>query len=124
MTYVVLEFPVEIRFPDGSPSGNCRGWIPGDEPVPGMVGARVRVVGRTEDPREVERLIEEGRCVAARRLFDALAGLEMVGLDPGRVRPRVWEHIRHCADCTVRYQEVLAEILSDGGECEQSSALG
>lgn len=33
MSFVVVEFPDEVRYPDGRPSGSRRGWFPADDPA-------------------------------------------------------------------------------------------
>lgn len=33
MSFVVVEFPAEIRYPDGRPSGSRRGWFSADDPA-------------------------------------------------------------------------------------------
>ena len=108
---IVVEFPIELRDIAGHPTGTNRGWVPDDDPVLPQLLARAREVARTDDLAEAWRLVEEGRCAVARSKFDALAGLEIAGLDPARVCPGAWAHLMVCATCRAAYEARLEEIL-------------
>ena len=108
---VVVEFPVELRDVAGRPTGTNRGWLPVNDPSLPLALSRTREIARTDNATEVQQLVEDGRCVVTRGQFGALAGLEIVGLDPKRVLPMAWAHLTECATCRAAYETQLAEIL-------------
>jgi hypothetical protein len=108
---VVVEFPAELRDAAGHPTGTNRGWLPTSDPVLPLALSRTQEIARSDDLAEVQRLVNDGRCVVTRGQFDALAGLEIVGLDPKRVFPMAWTHLTECATCRTAYETRLVEIL-------------
>ena len=109
---VVVEFPAELRDAAGHSTGTNRGWLPVDDPSLPLVLSRTREIARTDDLAEARCLIREGCCAVTRGQFDALAGLEIVGLDPRWILPAMWAHLMKCATCQAAYEAHLAEIMS------------
>jgi hypothetical protein len=117
MTYVVIEFPGELSDAQGVPTGTNRGWVPAsDGATLETVLAYAREIGRTDELGEATRLVEEGCCLVTQSRFDALVGLAVAGVDPGRVLPRAWAHLEACATCRAGYEARLAGVLQDQTE--------
>jgi hypothetical protein len=114
--YVVIEFPGELSDAQGVPTGTKRGWVPDDDPTLAVTLAYAREIARTEDLEEAARLVREGCCLLARERFDALVGLAVAGVDPGRVLPGAWAHLEACAACRAAYEARLAGVLQDQTE--------
>jgi hypothetical protein len=113
MSYVVIEFPTELRDAHGCSTGTNRGWIPDGDPVLPAALAYTREIARTDDLWEAQRLVEEGCCLVAQGRFDALVGLEITGVDPVQAMPAAWAHLRTCTTCRAAYEARLAEILQN-----------